>query len=284
VWSQYIGLLVPRDPTHTFLSDASYSGIGGWSPDFELQWRVTRADLIQLGFPMKVIDRYAEEPLDAASAGLHINPLEFLGAIINLWLIVKLVRSLPPLATGYIVALLSDNTSALLWLRVTAQTRDPRLQPLARFASTLLVIASQHLTRVQPSHIQGIKNDEADFLSRSENGRVPSWARVIEQCSRLRPCRVCLLPPELLLSLAELISSGLTEDTYVSLTTRLLTLDFVTLPIGSVPKDLTSSLLAPSPKALPSISSELTWAGSAKEIRSRLPAKDLSESKPSGIT
>jgi hypothetical protein len=187
----------------------------------------------------------------AASDGLHINPLEFIAAIINLWLIVKLVRSLPSVATGYIVDLLSDNTSALSWLRVTAQTRDPRLQPLARFASTLLVIASQHLTRVQPSHIPGKDNHETDFLSRSENGRVPSWERVTEQCSQLLLCSVCLLPPELLSSLAGLISSGLTEDTYVSLTTRLLTLDFDILPLGSVPKDMTSSLRAASIKTSP---------------------------------
>ena len=31
VWSRYIGLIVPRDATHTILSDASYAGIGGWS-------------------------------------------------------------------------------------------------------------------------------------------------------------------------------------------------------------------------------------------------------------
>ncbi len=122
---------------------------------------------------MKVIDKYVEEPLDATSAGLHINPFEYIAAIVNLWLIVKLVSSLPKLATGYVVDLLSDNTSALSWLQVTAQTRDPQFQPLDRFASTLLVVASQHLTRVQPSHIPGKLNHQADFLSRSKNGQVP---------------------------------------------------------------------------------------------------------------
>ena len=29
VWGRYIGLIVPRDATHTILSDASYAGIGG---------------------------------------------------------------------------------------------------------------------------------------------------------------------------------------------------------------------------------------------------------------
>ena len=203
---------------------------------------------------MKLIDRYREEPLDATSDGLHINPLEFLAAIINLWLLVKLVQTLPVCQTGFIIDLLSDNTSALSWLCVTASTRDPRFQPLCRFASTLLVIASQHLTCVQPCHIPGKENGEADFLSCSENGQIPSWERVIEQCSRLRTCQVCLLPRELLSSLADLISSGLTEGTYVQLTTRLLMLDFAISPLGSLPKGMTSSLLAPLQQRSPLIS------------------------------
>jgi hypothetical protein len=251
VWSSYIGLLVPRVATHTILSDASYAGIGGWSPDFAIQWRVTREDLVLLGFNMKHINKYQQEPLDAQTAGLHINPLEYLAAIVNLWLVLKLVVLLPPLLTGYIVDLLSDNTSALSWMHLTAQTRDPRLQPLARLTSTMLVRARCHLTRVQPKHIPGDDNFEADTLSRSENGRTPSWERVISRCSQLRPCQICLLPPELLSSLAGLISSGLTEDTYESLTTRLLTLAFVTLPAGSTPSALTSSLRSESTTTSP---------------------------------
>jgi hypothetical protein len=165
VWSQYIGLLIPCDATHQILSDTSYAGIGGWSPDFQIQWRVMRADLIDLGFNMKNIDFFAAEPLDASSEGLHMNPLEFLGCIINLWLSIHIIQSMPSCPTGYILDLWSDNTSVLSWMRLTAATRDPRLQPLAHLASTLLVIASQHLTRVQPRHIPGQLNFEADFLS-----------------------------------------------------------------------------------------------------------------------
>jgi hypothetical protein len=242
VWTQYIGLLVPRTATHQIFSDASYAGIGGWSPDFLLQWRVMRDDLIKLGFNMKIIDRFAAEPLDATSEGLHINPLEFLGCIINLWISIKVIQGMPPCYTGYILDLWSDNTSALSWMRLTATTRNPRLQPLARLASTFLVIASQNLTRVQPCHIPGKLNIEADFLSRSENGHVPSWERVTAQCSQLRTCLVCLLPRELLSSLAGLLSFGLTEGTYVQLATRLLTLDYATLPVGLMGKDTISSL------------------------------------------
>ncbi len=173
IWSRYIGLLVPRVATHTILSDASYAGIGGWSPDFTIHWRITRRDLVSLGFNMKHINKYKQEPLDVTTEGLHINPLEFLAAIINLWIVLKLVEKLPANPTGYIIDLLSDNTSALSWMRLTAQTRDPRLQPLACITSTMLVMTSRHLTHVQPKHIPGDDNFEADTLSRSENGQVP---------------------------------------------------------------------------------------------------------------
>jgi hypothetical protein len=55
-----------------------------------------RDNLIKLGFNMKIIDRFAAEPLDAGSEGLHINPLEFLGCIINLWLLIKVIQGMPP--------------------------------------------------------------------------------------------------------------------------------------------------------------------------------------------
>jgi hypothetical protein len=164
---------------HTILLDASYAGIGGWSPDFNIQGRITWTDLVVLGFNMKHINKYKQEPLNATTGGLHINPLEFLAAIINLWLVLKLVVQLPVNRTGYIIDLLSDNTSALSWMRLTAQTRDPRLQPLACITSTMLVMTSCHLTRVQPKHIPGNDNFKADTLSRSENGQVPPWERVI---------------------------------------------------------------------------------------------------------
>jgi hypothetical protein len=76
---------------HSILSDVSYAGIGGWSPDFNIQWRITRTDLVVLGFSIKHINKYKQDTLDATNDGLHINPLEFLGAIVNLWLILKLV-------------------------------------------------------------------------------------------------------------------------------------------------------------------------------------------------
>jgi hypothetical protein len=90
-----------------------------------------------------------------------------------MWILLKQVQTLPLCPTGSIVDLLSDNTSVLSWRKLTATIRDPCLQPIARFASTFLVTASQHLTRVQSRHIPGKGNVEADLLSRSKNGRIP---------------------------------------------------------------------------------------------------------------
>jgi hypothetical protein len=241
VWSRYIGLLIPRVATHQLLSDASYEGIGGWSPDFKLMWRFTREDLLKLGFPLKLVTSADGEP-DMDAVGLHINPLEFIAAIVNLWLLLRCIKTLPPCNTGYVVDLFSDNTSALSWLKVTAATRNPALQPLARFASALLVQSSRLLTRVQPLHIPGKENVEADALSRLQNGRLKSWADVIARCSRLQTCRICLLPPELLVTLADLSSCKPIEDTYDRVTTHLLTLDYDFLPDGSNLRALHGSL------------------------------------------
>jgi hypothetical protein len=189
--------------THQILSDASFAGIGGWLPDFHIQWQVMRANLLELGFNMKITDCFAAELLEPGSeGGLHINPQEFIACIRNLWLLIKLIQAAPPCLMGYIIDLWSDNTSALSWMRVAASTRDPHLQPLARLASTFLVNTSTNLTHVQPHHIPGKMNIKADYLSCSKNGLVPSWERVIAQCSWLQTCWVCLLPCKLLSSLA----------------------------------------------------------------------------------
>jgi hypothetical protein len=130
IWTHPIALLVPREATHWFKSNANYAGIGGWTLNFgALMWRVTREDLVILGFNMKTIGPKADKPMDPSKPGLHINPLEFLAAIVNLWLALKLI-SIKPIQcqTGYILDLISDNTTCLSWMHVAATTPDPELQ------------------------------------------------------------------------------------------------------------------------------------------------------------
>jgi hypothetical protein len=88
------------------------SEISPGSPPLSLTGLTLTDTLLACGFPMWHIDT-AGEPLDFVAKGLHINPLEFLAIILNVWLALKLISTSPTSATGYIVDLLSDNTSAI---------------------------------------------------------------------------------------------------------------------------------------------------------------------------
>ena len=119
-WTRPIALYLQRDRTHTVYSNASYEGLGGWSPDFYFYWRLTRQDLVDHGFPMKMVDKWSSEPQYTNDKGLHINPLEYVAALINLWISIFCIRALPRREGGYILQLNSDNTTALAWMSIAA--------------------------------------------------------------------------------------------------------------------------------------------------------------------
>ena len=145
-WTRPIALLIPRTPTESFLSDASYGGLGGWSPKFQVMWRVMRDDLLFLGFPMREIDLAGEHADPTLEQGLHINPLEFIAIIINIWLALKLISTCPYLATGYIINLLSDHTSAITWIQVAGF----RLQAKPEILAHAVSLVSPLLCSFQP--------------------------------------------------------------------------------------------------------------------------------------
>eukprot|EP00980_Cylindrotheca_fusiformis_P022693 scaffold9588_cov76-Cylindrotheca_fusiformis.AAC.1 len=68
LWVRPISLYLERRVTHSVLSDASYLGLGGWSPDFLFLWRLTRSDLVAHGFDMKSISVTSGEPTSATTA------------------------------------------------------------------------------------------------------------------------------------------------------------------------------------------------------------------------
>jgi hypothetical protein len=166
---------------------------------------------------MKTIGPAMDKPTDPAQQGFHINPLDFLAAIINLWLALKCISLPLPCRTGNILDLLSDNMTALSWMHVAATTHNPALQQLACFPLALLVQAARLLTHGQPSHIPGILNEEVDTLlsCHSKSGKIPLWELVISQHSQLWTCQICLLPCKLLSTLAKMISSLQTEVTFI---------------------------------------------------------------------
>eukprot|EP00980_Cylindrotheca_fusiformis_P013954 scaffold3624_cov199-Cylindrotheca_fusiformis.AAC.1 len=101
LWRRPIALYLDRDPTHMVKSDASYLGLGGWSPDFLFLWRLTREDLAAHGFDMKAISQKSGEPAQVDAPGLHINPLEFIATILNLWIALKFIQREGPCVGGY---------------------------------------------------------------------------------------------------------------------------------------------------------------------------------------
>ena len=101
------------------------------------KWRLSRTDLIAAGFDMKLLEESESEPaIDAL--GLHINVLEFVAIILNLWLIIILSQRHHVPVGGHIFAVFADNTSALSWLRYASRSHRPNVRRLARFASALL--------------------------------------------------------------------------------------------------------------------------------------------------
>jgi len=206
-------------------------------------WRIVRSDLIILGFSMKVINS-ANEPVDIYDdSGHHINLLEFVGVVVNLWIsIVLLRRQLAP-PSGFIVGILADNTSALSWLKFAATTDNASVRALARLTSSLIMHLHANNSVFQQAHIPGRLNVEADRLSRLlPDGSVPTWASVTEQCNHLVSCQLCLLPSALLSTLAELTRSPEIEVSFDEMATKLLMLEADISSVSSQPTGLTSTL------------------------------------------
>jgi hypothetical protein len=134
IWSRPIGLLIPRSPTGDVRSDASYGGLGGWSSTYSFMWRLLRHDLVALGFDMKLIAS-TNQSLERVSDdnGLHINILEFVGIIINVWLLIYFVKANGTPNGGAIIDLLANNTSRLSWLRYAARSHSTPVRHLAFF-------------------------------------------------------------------------------------------------------------------------------------------------------
>ena len=233
IWSRPIALLVRRAWTCQILSDAAYTGIGGWSPTFKFMWRITRADLVKAGFNMKAIDAEGEAARTSTEDdGLHINPLEFVGIILNIWFVIAYLKLDPYKAGGHIVAVFADNTSALSWFRYASRSHRPAVRNLA-FLCQCLIIFSQtsDYANFQEKHIRGKLNNEADALSRPE--LFPTMACAINQFSQLQTCRAFLLPFGLLSTIGRAISSPEIGEQFVSETMSLLTLEPTITPIGA---------------------------------------------------
>jgi hypothetical protein len=155
---------------------------------------------------------------------LHINPLEFIGIIIELWFCLTFIRQADPASQRqWVVLIRADNTSALSWMLKAARCRDPVVRRLARFLQALLTFSPVFLS-LQALHLPGMENESADILSRPIT-RAPSVASAIEQAGPiLQNLQHYQVPHELLSSLLEVVMGTSTEVFTEKRTTKLLTL------------------------------------------------------------
>jgi hypothetical protein len=231
-WRRYIGYLIERTPNSEAIQDAAHEGLGGWSSTFQFMWRITHDELRSdpINWPMKCFDPIClDAPLHAD--GIHINILEFLACIINLWFVLWATRDLGTPTGGWILSLRTDNTSALSWLQHSARAQNPFVRRLSRFL--IHTILQAHFPgQIVSSHIPGKANDEADCVSRPVS-RAPTWESVIAQCCNLRHCTAYRPPLPLLCALSTLLSPRKSEVVSVTEMTALLTLEPTILYNGS---------------------------------------------------
>lgn len=244
-WSRRIGLVIKRDPTIFLYTDASTVGLGGWSNSSSVahMWRITVMQLFEsLRRPAPTGQdnpQYWEPEIDPNKC--HINILEFLAIIIDIWITVRLLfhglddpavaaPRFPP--GGHILMSRADNTSALSWLLYATRTRRPLVR---RLAALLIAFLSHPLPAeflaVQGTHIKGELNTGADVLSRFKPH--PSWESVMEAHPPLQSLPVFPLPRKLLSLLAGVLTTTLTGDWCDEATTELWTLELPAFVTGS---------------------------------------------------
>ena len=228
-WCRSLGCLIPREPHILGLTDASPDGMGGYCIALKCMWRLSRQDLLSLGFDLQALQEFRDEPVPG-SPGLHINCLELVAMIINLWLILRFARTQDPHPGGLIIHIRGDNTTALSWFSHAARSHSAPVRRLTRFAAALLTFNDLQV-QLTSSHIRGIHNVGADALSRPS--RFPTWASVIRQCSELATCTAYHLPLPVLSLLSSFLSCKPPEGRLETLTTRLWTLAVPSLPPGA---------------------------------------------------
>ena len=114
-----LNLLVFREPTHTYRSDASEHGIGGYSLSSGHAWRY-------------------EIPPDCWKR-VSLNTLEFIGCLITIWVDILGGRTLPESC----LLCQTDSSSAEGWLRKSnfEETTQPAQMIVARQLAKLVLSA-----------------------------------------------------------------------------------------------------------------------------------------------
>jgi hypothetical protein len=123
IWSRPISMVIRQQHTAQAFSDASYGGMGGWCAQFSYMWRLRFHELEAAGFDLFTVQCINTSLRDFTEHTTHINVLEFVAIIINLWFVLHLVRyhDVPPGGGTW----LQSSPTTLSWLRFAARHRSP---------------------------------------------------------------------------------------------------------------------------------------------------------------
>ncbi|GKY94657.1 hypothetical protein MPSEU_000431100 [Mayamaea pseudoterrestris] len=155
VWRKPIGLMVDREPTNSMKSDASTKGLGAFNHLLSFMWRLNDEDLAACGFKTRNVQtRPLQGPI--TDDDYHINVLEFVAIIINVVLSIAVYKNCPIRRhQQHIFNVLSDNTSALSWMRHAARCNKPHVRRLARFFHAIVTYSTLFLRQVPPTQDAG---------------------------------------------------------------------------------------------------------------------------------
>ncbi|KAG7345378.1 hypothetical protein IV203_032909 [Nitzschia inconspicua] len=152
-WEQPIGHVVKRDPAFALSTDSSEEAVGVFIPTFKI------ISIIPLS---KGLWKRATLPQKHGDK-LHINCLEFIGIIVAAVILSKWYHGRENQFPPHPMAAIScDNTSAISWCRKMSTASVTGQNLLRLFAEMRL----HSPIGISPSHIAGVDNVVADFLSR----------------------------------------------------------------------------------------------------------------------
>jgi hypothetical protein len=198
--------------------------------------------MVLAGFKMKELDednmeRYrwckTQDLPEGHAELLHINPLEFIAIIINVWFAIILIRTEQRREGGHHILIRADNTSALSWLKYAARSNRPHIRNLAYFLHGFILLSQTSDTaNFTGLHLPGIENKEADAVSRPE--LYPSLGSAIAAYSPLQTCQPYQVPYGVLSTLARWISLTKIAATFAPEMTNLLSLEPKPFPAGAI--------------------------------------------------
>ena len=138
---------------------------------------------------------------------------EFIVIIINLYFCILRMQETPTKAkfltsNGYVIHAMSDNTSALSWMRHASRSRAAPTRNLALFLVTFLYHANSLIPlSTHGYHVPGKSNEPADALSRPQEFQ--SYNDVWTAYEVLRPLQCYQVPPSLTAMLNSCLSPKL---------------------------------------------------------------------------